>query len=222
MTGCLQIKNDKFYAVLNLKVDGKRKPKWIPLGITTRGNKRRAEAELNRLLEEYAREEEIKANHSEADILLADYLQKWLNTVKPTIAFSTYQSYRNMIEARLDKYFRELGVTLGGVTAAQIQDFYQIILDEGFTTNTVIHYHAVLCKALQSAVKKELIPRNPADSVDKPKKNRYQAAHYTEAEMLALFKVIEGDPLELPIKIAAYYGLRRSEVLGLKWEAVNF
>jgi len=222
LTGCLQIKNDKYYAVLNLKVDGKRKPKWIPLGITTRGNKRRAEAELNRLLEEYAREEEIKANHSEADILLADYLQKWLNTVKPTIAFSTYQSYRNMIEARLDKHFRELGVTLGGLTAGQIQDFYQIILDEGYTTNTVIHYHAVLRKALQSAVKKELIPRNPADSVDKPKKNRYQAAHYTEAEMLALFKVIEGDSLELPIKIAAYYGLRRSGVLGLKWEAVNF
>ena len=192
------------------------------LGIPTSGNKRRAEAELNRLLEEYAREEEIKANHNEADILLADYLQKWLNTVKPTIAFSTYQSYRNMIDARLDKYFRELGVILGGVTAAQIQDFYQTILEVGYTTNTVIHYHAVLRKALQSAVKKELIPRNPADSVDKPKKNRYQAAHYTEAEMLELFKVIEGDPLELPIKIAAYYGLRRSEVLGLKWEAVNF
>lgn len=127
-----------------------------------------------------------------------------------------------MIDAWLDKYFRELGVTLGELTASQIQDFYQIILDEGFTTNTVIHYHAVLRKALHSAVKKEMIPRNPADSVDKPKKNHYQAAHYTEAEMLELFKVIEGDPLELPIKIAAYYGLRRSEVLGLKWEAVNF
>ena len=77
-----------------------------------------------------------------------------------------------MIDARLDKYFRDLGVTLGGVTAAQIQDFYQTILEVGYTTNTVIHYHAVLRKALQSAVKKELIPRNPADSVDKPKKNR--------------------------------------------------
>ena len=67
LTGCLQIKNDKFYAVLNLKVDGKRKPKWIPLGIPIRGNKRKAEAELNRLIEEYEKEEEIRANHSEAD-----------------------------------------------------------------------------------------------------------------------------------------------------------
>jgi len=75
----------------------------------------------------------------------------------------------------------------------------------------------VLCKALQNAVKKDLIPRNPADSVDKPKKNHYQAANYTEEEMLELFKVVADDPLELKIKIAAYYGLRRSEVLGLKW-----
>ena len=225
MTGSLQIKNEKYYAVLNLKVNGKRKPKWIPLGMPVRGNKRKAEAELNRLIEEYAEQEKQSIplpDKSEADILLADYLQKWLKMIKPTIANATYQSYSNMINARLDKYFRALGVTLGGLTASQIQDFYQVILDEGYTTNTVIHYHAVLRKALQSAVKKEMIPRNPADSVDKPKKNHYQAAHYTEAEMLGLFKVIEGDPLELPIKIAAYYGLRRSEVLGLKWEAVNF
>lgn len=225
MTGSLQIKNDKYYAVLNLKVNGKRKPKWIPLGMPVRGNKRKADAELNRLIEEYEEQEKLNVSSfdkRESDILLADYLQKWLKIIKSTIANATYQSYSNMINARLDKYFRALGVTLGGLTASQIQDFYQVILDEGFTTNTVIHYHAVLRKALQSAVKKELIPRNPADSVDKPKKNHYQAAHYTEEEMLALFKVIEGDPLELAIKIAAYYGLRRSEVLGLKWEAVNF
>ena len=40
LTGSLQMKNGKYYAVLNLKVDGKRKPKWIPLGLPVRGNKR--------------------------------------------------------------------------------------------------------------------------------------------------------------------------------------
>ena len=50
LTGNLQIKNNKYYAVLNIKVDGKRKPKWIPLGLPVRGNKRQAEALLNRLI----------------------------------------------------------------------------------------------------------------------------------------------------------------------------
>ena len=53
LTGNLQIKNNKYYAVINRKVDGKRKPKWIPLGLPARGNKRQAEALLNRLIAEY-------------------------------------------------------------------------------------------------------------------------------------------------------------------------
>lgn len=222
LTGSLQIKNDKYYAMLNLYVDGKRKPKWIPLGLPVRGNKRAAEAELKQLIDKYEKQSNAQKNPECADVLLADYLQSWLVMVKPTIATATYQSYRNMVNARLDRYFRELGVTLGELTPMQIQTFYQKILDEGYTTNTVIHYHAVLRRALQNAVKKDMIARNPADRVDKPKKNGYKANFYSDAEMQDLFDVFENDPLCLPVKIAAYYGLRRSEVLGLKWEAINF
>ena len=222
ITGNLQIKNDKYYAVLNLKVNGKRKPKWIALGMPVRGNKRNAEAELMRLLNDYELEAVAAANWTQADVLLADYLQSWLKMVKPTIATSTHQSYKNMIDGRMDRHFRALGVSLGDLTPTQIQDFYQIILDEGYTPNTVIHYHAVLRRALQNAVKKDIIARNPADRIDKPKKNQYRANHYSEEEMLELFDVIIGDPLELAVKIGAYYGLRRSEVLGLKWDAIDF
>lgn len=222
ITGSLQIKKDKYYAVLNLKVGGQRKPKWIPLGLSTRGNKRNAESELKRLLNDYEQEALTELNRTEADILLVDYLKNWLKIAKPTIASTTYQSYKNMIEGRICRYFKELDVSLGDLTPTEIQDFHQSILDEGYTPNTVIHYHAVLRRALQSAVKKDIIPRNPADRVDRPKKNSYRAAHYNEEEMLLLFGAIEGDPIEFPVKIAAYYGLRRSEVLGLKWEAVNF
>lgn len=222
ITGNLQIKNDKYYAVLNIKVDGKRKPKWIPLGLPVRGNKRNAEAELTRLINDYELEAVAAASRTQADVPLVDYLQDWLKMIKPTIATSTHQSYKNMIEGRIDRHFRALDVTLRDLTPTQIQDFYQIILDEGYTPNTVIHYHAVLRRALQNAVKKDIIDRNPADRVDKPKKNQYRANYYSEEEMLEMFDVIVGDPLELPIKIAAYYGLRRSEVLGLKWDAVNF
>jgi len=222
LTGSLQIKNDKYYAMLNLYVDGKRKPKWIPLGLPVRGNKRAAEAELKQLIDKYEKQSNAQKNPECADVLLADYLQNWLVMVKPTISTATHQSYKNMVNARLDRYFRNLGVTLGDLTPTQIQTFYQTILDEGYTTNTVIHYHAVLRRALQNAVKKDMIARNPADRVDKPKKNSYKANFYSDAEMQDLFDVFENDPLCLPVKIAAYYGLRRSEVLGLKWEAINF
>ncbi len=222
LTGSLQIKNDKYYAMLNLYVDGKRKPKWIPLGLPVRGNKRAAEAELKQLIDKYEKQSNAQKNPECADLLLADYIQQWLVMVKPTIATATHQSYKNMVNARLDPYFRKLGVTLGDLTPTQIQTFYQTILDEGYTTNTVIHYHAVLRRALQNAVKKDIIVRNPADRVDKPKKNGYKANFYSDEEMQELFDVFDNDPLCLPVKIAAYYGLRRSEVLGLKWNAINF
>ena len=222
LTGSLQIKNDKYYAMLNLYVNGKRKPKWIPLGLPVRGNKRAAELELCKLITKYENENNAQKLPEGANVLLADYLHQWLEMAKPTIALATYQSYKNMVNARLDRYFRDLGVTLGGVTPTQIQTFYQTILDDGYTTNTVIHYHAVLRRALQNAVKKDIIPRNPADRVDKPKKNSYKASFYSDGEMQELFNVFDNDPLCLPVKIAAYYGLRRSEVLGLKWDAINF
>jgi len=222
ITGCLQIKNDNYYVVLNLKENGKRKPKWIPTGLKTKGNKRKAEAELERLKKEYEQREAISAPKSETDMLFVDYLQSWLKTVKPSIARATYQSYSNMINARIDRYFRGLNVALAELTPNQIQEFYQTILDEDYTTNTVIHYHAVIRKALSSAVKKDMIPKNPADKVDKPKKNTFVAGHYSKEEMKTLFEAISDDPLQIVVAIAAYYGLRRSEVLGMRWSAIDF
>lgn len=91
-----------------------------------------------------------------------------------------------------------------------------------YTTNTVIHYHAIIRKALQSAVKKDILAKNPADNVERPQKSVFHGSFYSEDEMLTLFDAIAGDPLELCVKIAAYYGLRRSEVLGLRWDAIDF
>lgn len=174
------------------------------------------------VLNNYELEAVAVANCTQADVLLANYLQSWLKMVKPTIAISTHWSYKNMIDGRMDQHFRALGVSLGDLIPTQIQDFYQIILDDGYTPNTVIHYHAVLRRALQNAVKKDIVARNPADRIDRPKKNQYRANHYSEEEMMELFDVIVGDPLELAVKIGAYYSLRRSKVLGLKWDAINY
>ena len=222
ITGSLQVKNDKYYAVLNLKVNGTRKPKWIPTNLEVKGNKRKADQELLRLIAEYSEKEAQQANYLEAEMPFMEYLAYWLKMIRPTIATATHQSYKNMVEGRIRRYFEKHTVTLGEVTPNLLQNFYQEILDEGYTANTVIHYHAVLRKSLQNAVKKDMILRNPADRVDKPRKNQYRAAHYSEEEMLQLFQVIEGDSLELAVKVAAYYGLRRSEVLGIKWDAINF
>lgn len=238
ITGCLQEKNNTYYALLYLKVDGKRKVKWISTGLTVEGtSERKAKKVFEQIRLEYeqAQEEQErkeaeeklrerivgKKRNPDADILFIDYLQKWLQQTKPTIARSTYNSYRTMMNGRIERHFRALNVTLAEVTPQHIQDFHQSIFDENFTPNTVIHYHAMLRKALQTAVKKDIITSNPADKIDRPKKNVYQAQFYSADEMMTLFDAVTDDPLETCVKLAAYYGLRRSEVLGLKWDAIN-
>ena len=234
ITGSLQQKNGYYYAVLYIKVDGKRKCKWIPTKLPVNGtSNRKAQKAFDEIRIEYEREQEerqrkeaelaelTKNTHPDALLPFTDYIEKWLNSARPSLATTTYQSYSNMIKARILPYFKPLGLQLQEVTPQHIEDFYQTILDDNCTTNTVIHYHSILRKAMQVAVKKDIILKNPVDKVQRPKKNVYHGNFYTEEEMLTLFDAVSGDPLELCVKIAAYYGLRRSEVLGLRWDAID-
>lgn len=67
----------------------------------------------------------------------------------------------------------------------------------------------------------DMIPLNPADKIERPKKESFVGRFYDSVEINALFHAVKGHTLELPIKLAAFYGLRRSEVLGLKWNAID-
>lgn len=85
--------------------------------------------------------------------------------------------------------------------------------------SSVIHYHANIHKALKYAVKIDLIDVNPADKVERPKKDRYVGSFYDADEVNALFEAAKEANLNCQFCSAAFYGLRRSEAIGLKWDA---
>jgi integrase len=222
VTGSLFERNGKYTAVLNTYENGKRKQKSISLGIPVKGNKRKAQEMLEELKKQYSGEG-IKNMFLKTDSpLFADFLRDWLKITAPTIERTTYQSYENMINARLDSFFRMLGIRLTQVEPSHIRALHDSIFKDGCNANTVIHYHAVVRKALQYAVKNEMIPKNPADMVDRPKLSKYTAGYYNEEEMAALFEATKQDSIAVVIQLAAYYGLRRSEVLGIRWSAIDF
>ena len=136
---------------------------------------------------------------------------------------------------RYRKFFKENGVIqhwiacYRGLKNAEkdspkhIQDYYLYGLNvEKVSANTVIHRHANIRKALQHALKLGLIDHNPADRVERPKKNKYAATTYNEQELGNLFSVVKGQRIELAVILGAFYGLRRSEVVGIKWDAIDF
>ena len=219
VAGHLREKSGYYYAVLNYTDSlGKRKTKWISTGLTVKGNKKRAEAILMDARRNFNPEEPKVMN---GNILFADYMEKWLDIIKSSVAVPTFASYSTTVKKIVAPYFREKEVTLKNLTAKDIQEFYLSEL-ERVSPSSVIHYHANIHKALKYAVKIDLIDVNPADKVERPKKDRYVGSFYDADEVNALFEAAKGSKLELPILFGAFYGLRRSEAIGLKWDAIDF
>lgn len=219
VAGHLREKSGYYYAVLNYTDSlGKRKTKWISTGLTVKGNKKRAEAILMDARRNFNPEEPKIMN---GDILFADYMEQWLDVIKSSVAVPTFASYSTTVKRIVAPYFREKEITLKNLTAKDIQEFYLKELQR-VSASSVIHYHANIHKALKYAVKIDLIDVNPADKVERPKKDRYVGSFYDADEVNALFEVAKGTKLELPILFGAFYGLRRSEAIGLKWDAIDF
>lgn len=217
VSGHLSEKKGHYYAVITYKDGlGNRKTKWLATGFPVKGNKKRAEAFLN---EQKLKYEEIDSSPEE--ILFADYMEEWLEIVKTSIATVTYSSYSMMVKKTIAPYFRRRKIKLVDLTAKDIQNFYLAELKR-VSANTVIHYHANIHKALKYAVKLDLILTNPADKIERPRKGSFKGSFYDTEEMKLLLEAVKGTKFEIPVMLAAFYGLRRSEVLGLKWDAVDF
>ena len=220
VAGHLTLKNGRYYAVLNYRnAGGQRKTKWISLGLPEKGNKRKAEAELARLRAEFEPPKEV--GDLSSDMLFADYLLEWLEIAKGRLAVATYSSYAAMIKKPVGPYFRQRNLTLRELEARHLQMFYSEMLRK-VKPNTVIHYHAIIHSALKYAVKTDMLVQNVADKVDRPKKNSFQPVFLSAEEMQKMFEALWGTKLELPVLVAAFYGFRRGEVLGLKWDAIDF
>jgi len=250
LAGRLREKKGYFYIVLSIRDEnGKPKPKWLSTGLKVKGNKKKAEAmlidarnnyqpESNEVTEEALVEKEVqqevvntgitstavdeKEKSEEVDsILFADYLLEWLEAVKHSIEEITYISYTNSLK-KIVPYFRETPVTLHELKPYHIQNFYTYCLNvRKVKANTVIHYHANIRSALQYAFITERIASNPADKVIRPKKDPFYGSAYTANEVNQLIEIVKGKKIELAIILGAFYGLRRSEVIGLKWSAVD-
>lgn len=226
VAGHLQEKNGMFYVVLNYRDEnGKRKTPWISTNLPVKGNKKRAENFMMDVRRNFVPPNVQQIEEREAmqkgDILFTDFLLKWLRVAKSTVKLTTYASYEMMATRIIIPYFETLNIKLKELTTEDIQEFYSAQL-ERVSANTVIHYHAVIHRALKYAVKIKTIQSNPAVNVERPRKEKFIGGFYDKKEVNVLFDIVQGNPLEVAIKLAAFYGLRREEIIGLKWNAIDF
>lgn len=231
VAGHLREKRGYYHIVLSYTDEnGVRKTPSKTTGLPIKGNKKRAEAmllearkEMEEILKQRAEDERTK--NEPAEITFTAFMIEWLEMMKTNIDETTYASYTFCIKSRIVPYFNEHHpkLKLRDLEPKHIQDFYAYDMKVNkVTANTVIHRHANIRKALQHAFKIGLIESNPADRVERPKKEKFVGEIYKEKELERLFDVVRGDPIELAVILGAFYGLRRSEVVGLKWNAIDF
>ncbi len=222
-------KRGTLQVVVTLKDDfGKTSQRWRDTKLKKKGNKKRAERIKDQFISEIEQEIAVKQEdylvlkQERTETTFVDYLYSYLETAKPQLSKTSYFSYKRYIDIRIKEYFGPSGIMLSDLKPVHLQRFYQKILDDGCTGNTALHYHAFIRKALQEAFMTEQIDKNIADRVRRPKKNSFVPNFYTKDDVLKLLQIFKGEKLYPIILLTVFYGFRRSEVLGLKWDAIDF
>ena len=224
LNNSLSEKNGYWYGVIYYKDQfGQNKQHWYNTKLKIRGNKKEAQ----RLVDEEAERFEktiIEYTPGETplvknDIIFADYLLDYIESIKEHLSPNVYVTYMNNYKI-MKNYFGTM--KLQDMTYKHIEAFFDYLRNERGNKNSTVKHHAIIISpCLRRAYRDDLIAKNPCDFLQKIKKEKPELDFYNTEELNKLFDVIKGDPLELVILLTAYYGFRRSEVLGLKWDAIN-
>lgn len=237
ITGSVQINKDYYFIVFNMYNEyGKRKPEWHSTGLKVDNNERKnnqirkqAEKMLNEELVRVNAENSfsnklntIAKNSKYSNMLFSDYMLEWLENIKPKVVQSTYIGYEQVVKGRLCPYFKSKKIKLIDLRPRDIQDFINHLYKQRLKGSTIAHYTSNMNTALKEAVIAEIIPSNPMDRIESVKKEVYIPDFYTDDELIELIEVIKTQKLELPLTLGIIYGLRREEILGLTWNAIDF
>lgn len=225
MTASLQVKCNKFYVVLNSTQNGKRKIKWVCTGLTVKGNKKKAEQFMRELL---AKETALTEN-PKSDLLFSDAVRRWLQEVRLRVDEVTVQGYESHANGHILPYFDDLGIKLVDVDRVVLQAYISAKGAcgrkdgrGGLAPASLRQHKNVLFQTLKMAVRDGLISANPCEQVVLPQATRHQSRFYSAAQLNSLLEVTKEERLHPLIYITSIYGLRRSELLGLKWDSIDF
>lgn len=154
--------------------------------------------------------------------LLCDYIADYVERCGARVQKTTYDNYTSMLNHHIYPYFKNKGLKLKQVKPKDLEKYYSCKQKEGMNPNTILKHHQLIRAALNDAVKNDLINKNPAVSAKRPETVKGENGFYTSNELKMLLKAVRGNVLETPVMLAVFLGLRRSEVIGLKWSSIDF
>ena len=183
-------------------------------------SKKEAELQIPKIIDEYIKSTHTVVLADKEVVTLADYAEYYNELNKFNIKITTYDDIKQKINKHIKPYFGKK--KLKDITLSDIDKFKADKLSEGLSANTVGKLLTVLKSTLKYAVHNHIISENPAEFVKKPKKTKYNYVILSPEELQVLMNEVKGTDMELPIALAVLFGLRRSEVVGLRWSDIDF
>lgn len=146
------------------------------------------------------------------------YMEKFLTSIKPQLTNKTFNTYKYIATKHLIPYFGKM--ELSKIKAIHVQEFYTESLKEVSST-TVRHFHNLLNKAFNQAIKWQIVNINPCIAVDKPKRAKAELNVYDEVQLNKLLERLKNMTCYIPVMLAVTTGMRLGEIAGLTWDKVN-
>ena len=226
VSGSIQEKNGFLHLVIGYKdpLTQQRKMKWIAMNLPEDAPRsvveKRKRDMLTEFEEKYARLLDGYDDPSKYPFIA--FMHEWLDEVhRHKIQETTYLGYKSKVNGTMTKFFGEK-ITLADLRPKRIYAFYDYLRNKGDSEQTILHYHNLLHAMFEYAIKQELFEYNPMQRVDRPTVKKYGASFYSAEEVQTLLAFAKDDPLYIPIVLAVYCGLRRSEALGMSWSNIDF
>lgn len=199
---------------------GKTKNKSKSTGLKVKDNtKRKAEKMMREIIERWEEESKsfvLNTNPSFKESIYA-WIEKKANTVTDVTAFTYRKQADNYIIPSLGN------IRTKELRLPHIQQFYNQLLKR-LSAKSVRLCHIVIKGVLDDAVRTSLIPSNFSVYAELPKIQKYKGQSYTPEQVKLLLAAAkeEGEPYSTAIMLGVLYGLRRSEICGLRWQDIDF
>lgn len=148
------------------------------------------------------------------------FLTQWVEDRKPSVRVRTYERYECFIRLHVVPVIGK--VKMQQLNPQHIKGLYARKLKEGLSSTTVNTLHMMLHKAFDDAVKWSIVARNVCDMVDTPQRAHYEMKPLSVEQAKHLLETAKGHPLEALFMLALTTGLRRGEILALKWSDIDF
>ena len=185
--------------------------------------KKQAEKELRKMLDDLENNEYVEKD----SITIIEWMNKWMSLFKNNISQTTRRGYENQIRIYIADH--PIGqMLLQSVRTEDVQAWINDLAKaspasgEQISAKTIKNVFMNISAALKKAVELNKIRRNPCDGVSLPKCKKYQGEVYDDEDVAKLLSCANGTDMEVPIKMELVLGLRRGELLALRWDHVDF